>query len=228
MSRPVVRSGRHRADTERDDETLSLLYAAHYASMTRLAALLAGDARAAEDIADSAFADTRSAWRQLGHVPRSAELLRRRVVIEARRYRRQRAADRTAAGADPEAATASAKASFPAAVHLLHQLPGQQLEVLVLRCYSGLSIAEIGAATGAPGWKTRRSMRRGMSVVSAAMAALLSDSGAFGAGESDDASSRFLAVGDPAAVETEGDAGGQVHPRDRLAGEVLRGEDDQV
>lgn len=170
---------------------MSLLYAAHYATMTRLAALLAGDAEAAEDIADSAFADTRYAWRQLGHVPQSAELLRRRVVMEARRYRRQRRADGTAAGADPEPVTASAEAPFRAAVRLLHQLPGQQLEVLVLRYYSGLSTAEIGTATGASGWKTRQSMRRGMNVVSAAMAALLSGPGAFGAGEADDASSRF-------------------------------------
>ena len=191
MSRPVARSGRHSADRQSDDEILSLLYAAHYATMTRLAALLAGDAQAAEDIADSAFADTRYAWRQLGHVPQSAELLRRRVVLEARRYRRQRRADGTAAGAAPERATASAEAPFRAAVRLLHQLPGQQLEVLVLRYYSGLSIAQIRAATGASGWKTRRSMRRGMNVVSAALAALLSDPGAFGAGEADDASSRF-------------------------------------
>jgi len=186
MSRTVVSSGRHRADTKCDDETLCLLYTAHYASMTRLAALLAGDMMAAAGIADSAFAATRYSWRQLGHVPRSAELLRRRVVIEARRYRRQRAADWTAAGAAREPATASAAAPFPAAAQLLHQLPGPQLEVLVLRYYSGLSTAEIGAATGTPGWRTRRSLRQGMNALSSALAALLSDAGALGAGQADD------------------------------------------
>jgi DNA-directed RNA polymerase specialized sigma24 family protein len=154
--------------------------------MTRPAALLAGDVLAAGGIADSAFAATRSSWRQLGHVSRSAELLRRRVVLEARRYRRQRAADLTAAAAGREQATASAAGPFPAAAQLVHQLPGPQLEVLVLRYYSGLSTAEIGAATGAPGWRTRRNLRQGMNALSAAMAELLSDAGALGAGQADD------------------------------------------
>ena len=35
-------------------------------------------------------------------------------------------------------------------------------------------------------------------------------------------------VGDPVAVEAERDPGRQVHPRHRLAGEVLRGEQHQV
>src|SRR6202042_3570393 len=37
-----------------------------------------------------------------------------------------------------------------------------------------------------------------------------------------------LPVGDPAAVEPERDPGGQVHPGDGVAGEVLGGQDDQV
>ena len=38
----------------------------------------------------------------------------------------------------------------------------------------------------------------------------------------------MIVVGEPAAVESERDPGGQVHTGDRLGGEVLGGEDDQV
>ncbi len=37
-----------------------------------------------------------------------------------------------------------------------------------------------------------------------------------------------IVVGEPAAVESERDPGWQVHTGDRLGGEVLGGEDDQV
>ena len=38
----------------------------------------------------------------------------------------------------------------------------------------------------------------------------------------------LIVVGEPAAVESERDPGWQVHTGDRLGGEVLGGEDDQV
>jgi DNA-directed RNA polymerase specialized sigma24 family protein len=123
------------------DDAVTTLYAAHYRTLVRLAALLAGDAREAEQIVQDSFAALHGTWHRRRDADADAALafLRRSVVSRSRLPRRRRAQDA------PPAAEPHPQDAVLAAIRAL---PARQREALILRFYLGLSDSQIAAAMG--------------------------------------------------------------------------------
>jgi RNA polymerase sigma-70 factor (sigma-E family) len=126
--------------------------AARSAALLRTAYLLTGGDRfAAEDLLQAALIRVARRW---GAASRAPEPYTRRVLVNLSRDRARRAARRVAeAPWDPAAAVEQDDASETVAgrdavVRALGALPPRQREVLVLRYYADLSVAETAAATG--------------------------------------------------------------------------------
>ena len=66
------------------DEAVTHLYAAHYRSLVRLAALLLRDASAAEEVVQDSFVAMHGAWRRLADPDRALAYLRQSVVNRSR------------------------------------------------------------------------------------------------------------------------------------------------
>jgi DNA-directed RNA polymerase specialized sigma24 family protein len=107
------------------DAALTALYAAHYRSLVRLAALLVLDTGTAEAVVQDSFVSLHRGWRCLAGRDRALWYLRQSVVNRSRSVRR-RAPQRSA--------------QCPSAVVAAMQtLPLRQREAFVLRYYAGLS-----------------------------------------------------------------------------------------
>jgi RNA polymerase sigma-70 factor (sigma-E family) len=132
------------------DQALQHLYAAHYAGLVRLAALLVRNSGEAEEVVQDAFVAMHGRWSRLREPAKAVGYLRRTVVNNARSsLRRHAVADKhreslvdVAASAEHGALAAESRSVIIAA---LHQLPQRQREVLVLRYYGDLSEADIAA-----------------------------------------------------------------------------------
>ena len=125
------------------------------ASLLRTAYLLTGERGAAEDLLQVARLRTANRWRQAQQAPAAYA---RRVLVNLVRDRRRHAARRVperpleeaiglqldGASGDLAAAVAGRNEVFEA----LAGLSADQREVLVLRFYGDLSVAEVAAATG--------------------------------------------------------------------------------
>jgi DNA-directed RNA polymerase specialized sigma24 family protein len=107
------------------DHAVAVLYAAHYRPLVRLAALLAGDAAAAEEVVQESFVAMHGGWRRLRDSDRALSYLRQSVVSRCR--------------ALPERC---------AVVAALRALSLPEREALVLGHYAGLSEAQIAGAMG--------------------------------------------------------------------------------
>jgi RNA polymerase sigma-70 factor (sigma-E family) len=139
------------------DEAVTQLYAAHYASLVRLAALLVRHSGEAEEIVQDAFVAMHARWHRLREPDKALGYLRRTVVNRARSSQRHHQvadkhvhtqmtdATRAAPSAEHQALDTETRASVMAA---LDRLPGRQREVLVLRYYSDLSEHEIAETLG--------------------------------------------------------------------------------
>ena len=134
------------------DDAVTALYAAHYGSLVRLAALLArGDKAVAEEVVQDSFVAMHSVWRQLGNSDRAVPYLLRAVVNRSRSVWRQGlVVDRDALppspgppGAEPGAIALLERSAVVAA--LLGLSPPQR-EALVLRYYWDLPDAQIASA----------------------------------------------------------------------------------
>ena len=120
--------------------------------LLRSAYLLAGDLASAEDLLQLTLMRTAGHWRAAQPAP---ELYARRVLLNLLHDHRRRAMrrvterplDEAAAAEVPDHATAMAGRNE--VILALNRLPAEQREVLVLRFYADLSVAETAAATGA-------------------------------------------------------------------------------
>ncbi len=143
------RSYDRRGAWPRGCRTGSVSYETHYRSLVQLAALLTGDANAAE----AAVADA------LAGLPRAAAVglstddflryLQRRVIVQCRRSRRAASAARHAAGTNPADSPqdGSEFARLPV-VMALRGLPPQRREAVVLIHYLDLPPAQAAAIAG--------------------------------------------------------------------------------
>jgi len=138
------------------DDAVTQLYAAHYRSLVRLAALLLRDIGAAEEVTQDAFVAMHGAWRRLrdrDDLDKALAYLRRSVVNGARSaLRHRKVVERHAPRPAPDGASAEHGALLAVehaeVMAALRRLPERQREVLVLRYYLDLSEAGIADALG--------------------------------------------------------------------------------
>lgn len=128
------------------------MFLVHYLDLVRLARLLLDDRETAEDIVQDVFAAMQSRWRKLPDesaalrylrtsvVNRSRSALRRRIV--QRRHDWQRPAYPPLVAAEDAALVRIEHAAIRTAVAAL---PRRQREVIVLRYFQNLSVAEAAA-----------------------------------------------------------------------------------
>ena len=115
--------------TGRDaDRAVAVLYAAHYRPLVRLAALLAGDVAAAEEVVQESFVAMHGGWRGLRDGDRALSYLRQSVVSRCRALLRHRAA----AGGPPADSVPGLPGSLPGS----RALPERCAVVAALRALS--------------------------------------------------------------------------------------------
>ena len=156
------------------DEGLTQLYALHYQSLVRLAALLVDDVGGCEEIVQEAYIRVHQRWNRIDEpVP----YLRRTVVNLARSNLRHRqvvrryppAPPRDAPGADEGIHAAVARTAI---VRALRKLPQRQREAVVLRYYGDLSEADIAAAMGVSPGTVKSSCSRGLDALATQLESL--------------------------------------------------------
>jgi RNA polymerase sigma-70 factor (sigma-E family) len=152
------------------DEAITQIYAAHYRSLVRLAALLLRDVGASEEVVQDSFIAMHGAWRRLRDPDRALAYLRQSVVNRSRSVLRHRTVElRHAPAPMPDAASAEHGAmgslEHQEVIVALRRLPERQREVLVLRYYADLSEADIAAAIGISRGAVKSHASRGMAAL---------------------------------------------------------------
>jgi RNA polymerase sigma factor (sigma-70 family) len=145
--------------------TVTALYAAHYRSLVRLAALLVGNMATAQEIVQDSFAALH--YDRQPDTDIALSCLRQSVVNRSRSAFWHRVAADTSTpepapgtpGAEQHAMTGLDR---PAVISALLALPARQREALVLRYYAGLSEAQIAAAMGISNHAVKRHTARAM------------------------------------------------------------------
>lgn len=135
------------------DRAVTALYSMHYRSLVGLAAVLVGDVRTAEEVVQDSFVALHAGWRRLADDDRALSYLRQSVVNRSRSVLRHRlAVDKHAPSTTPGIpGTAQQQTTPPGHSGLLAALrapPPRQREVLVLRYYANLSVAQIATTMG--------------------------------------------------------------------------------
>ncbi|NLT56722.1 MAG: SigE family RNA polymerase sigma factor [Actinomycetales bacterium] len=149
------------------DTAVTVLYAAHWGRLVRLAALLTGDASVAEEIVQDAFVALHHRWRRLADPAAACGYLRTCVVNGARSSLRHRVVEErhrqpgppAPAGPEEHAVRADEDARVLAA---LRTLAPRQQEVLILRYYADLSEQDIAAALGISRGAVKSHAHRGL------------------------------------------------------------------
>ena len=155
------------------DDAVTHLYAAHYRSLVRLAALLLRDTAVAEEVTQDAFVSMHGAWGRLrdpDDADKALAYLQRSVVNGARSaLRRRKVAERHAPQPDAHAPSAEHGAMLALehreVLAALRALPERQREVLVLRYYLDLSEAGIADALGISRGAVKSHASRGLATV---------------------------------------------------------------
>src|SRR5215469_18891487 len=127
------------------------LYATHYRSLVRLAALLVRDIGTAEEVVQDSFVAMHGGWRRLRDSEKALSYLRQSVVNRSRSVLRHRVVvDRNAPKPPPDMPSAEhgaiALLERSAVIEALSKLPARQREALVLRFYGDMSEAQIADA----------------------------------------------------------------------------------
>jgi RNA polymerase sigma-70 factor (sigma-E family) len=155
------------------DDAVTQLYAAHFRSLVRLAALLLRDTGAAEEVTQDAFVAMHGAWRRLrdpDDPDKALAYLRRSVVNGARSaLRHRKVVERHAPRPAPDSASAEHGALLAVehaeVMAALRGLPLRQREVLVLRYYLDLSEAGIADALGISRGAVKSHASRGLAAL---------------------------------------------------------------
>jgi RNA polymerase sigma-70 factor (sigma-E family) len=150
------------------------LYAAHYRSLVRIAALLVRDVATAEEVVQESFVAMHGGWRRLRDSDKALSYLRQSVVNRSRSVLRHRAVvDRNAPGVLPDMPSAEQGAiallERSAVVAALRALPPRQRQALVLRYYGDLSEAQIASAMGISKGAVKSHTARAMSSMRAVL-----------------------------------------------------------
>lgn len=136
--------------TTRSDarSAVAALFAEHHLALVRLAVVMVGDVATAEDVVQDAFEKLQSGWHRLRNTDSGLAYARSAVLNGCRNVRRRSAIARKHAGyALPEDAgqpdAVQALADGAELLAAIRALPRRQREVLVLRFYVDLDVAEV-------------------------------------------------------------------------------------
>ena len=156
------------------DRAVTALYAAHYRSLVRLAALLVRDVATAEEVVQESFIAMHGGWCRLRDSDKALWYLRQSVVNRSRSVLRHRVVvDRNAPKPPPDMPSAEqgaiARLERSAVVTALRTLPARQREALVLRYYGDLSEAQIASTMGISRGAVKSHTARGMSSLRAVL-----------------------------------------------------------
>ena len=154
------------------DEAVALLFAAHYRSLVRLAALLVHDSAAAEDVTQDAYVALHANWRRVRDADKALAYLRATVLNRARSaLRRRSVVTRYLAAVPPPGTMPSAEAGALGVLEheevlaAVRKLPTRQREAIVLRYYADLSEAQIADAMGVSRGAVKSHTSRGMAAL---------------------------------------------------------------
>jgi RNA polymerase sigma-70 factor (sigma-E family) len=144
---------------------LAELFRAHHLELVRLAVVMVGDLATAEDVVQDAFERLHSRWRGLRNPASGLAYARSSVLNGCRSVHRHAAVRRrhlTRLGRLPEPGAAADRGLLAAA---LRRLPPRQRDVLVLRYYCDLDVAEIAATLRIGPGAVRSTMSRGLAAL---------------------------------------------------------------
>ena len=150
-------------------EYVTELFRAHHLELVRLAVLIVGDLATAEDVVQDAFEQLHRRWRTLRKqssaldYARSAVLNGSRSVLRRRSVARRHAARISASShqdADADAAVGFEQRSE--LIEAFRRLPARQREVLALRYYVDMSVAEAAATLHISEGAVRSTASRGL------------------------------------------------------------------
>jgi RNA polymerase sigma-70 factor (sigma-E family) len=158
----------------RADEAVYALYAEHYKSLVRLAAMLVRDTPTAEEVVQEAFVAMHAGWQRLEDTEKALAYLRQAVVNKSRSVLRHRVVvEKNLQNPPPDMPSAEhgafALLERSAVIKALRGLPERQREAIVLRYYADLSEADIAATMGISRGAVKSHTARGMAALRAAL-----------------------------------------------------------
>ncbi|MGZ4626047.1 MAG: RNA polymerase sigma factor [Kineosporiaceae bacterium] len=156
------------------DEAVTMLYAAHWHPLVRLATLLTRDASVAEELVQEAFVSLHRRWGSLADPAAAHGYLRTTVVNNARSALRHRGVEERyrqpgppePAGPEERAVQSTEDARVMAALRTLSR---RQQEVLVLRYYADLSEQDIAQTLGLTKGAVKSHAHRGLAALREAL-----------------------------------------------------------
>jgi RNA polymerase sigma-70 factor (sigma-E family) len=156
------------------DEAVYALYAEHYKSLVRLAAMLVRDTPTAEEVVQEAFVAMHGGWQRLEDTEKALAYLRQAVVNKSRSVLRHRVVvEKNLQNPPPDMPSAEHGAftllERDEVVKALRKLPERQREAIVLRYYLDLSEADIAATMGISRGAVKSHTARGMAALRAAL-----------------------------------------------------------
>ncbi len=155
--------------------TVTDLFRDHHLELVRLAVVMVGDLAIAEDVVQDAFERLHRRWHRLREPANALAYARASVLNGCRSVHRRAAVARKHAprlAAAPEAASpdeASAAADRGELGAMLRTLPRRQREVLVLRYYLDLDVAEIAAMLKIAPSAVRSTCTRGLAALASTL-----------------------------------------------------------
>jgi RNA polymerase sigma-70 factor (sigma-E family) len=148
-------------------EYVTELFRAHHLELVRLAVLIVGDLATAEDVVQDAFEQLHRRWRTLRKqssaldYARSAVLNGSRSVLRRRSVARRREAQ-IVASQGPDADAALVFEQRTELIDAFRALPRRQREVLALRYYVDMSVADAAATLHISEGAVRSTASRGL------------------------------------------------------------------
>ena len=157
----------HGATADDSARYVTELFRAHHLELVRLAVLIVGDLATAEDVVQDAFEQLHRRWRALRKqssaldYARSAVLNGSRSVLRRRSVARRHEA-RTAASRPPDADAAVLFEQRSELIEAFRALSARQREVLALRYYVDMSVADVAATLRISEGTVRSTASRGL------------------------------------------------------------------
>ena len=149
-----------------DDASFSAIFREHHRGAIRLAWLLLGDEQQAEDVVADAMTNVWLQWRR-GRVDDVGAYLRRAVANGAKSRLRRRYLERREASRRRGDHRGPRRHDDQAVEHdvvweAIQRLPARQRQVVVLRYYEDLSVADTADVLGISGGTVKSSLSRGL------------------------------------------------------------------